>query len=62
VIGLLRTVAALVRKFPELLPLMRALVDAVAGSSSKAEALDKMRRAAIAAGMRTAFDRALPGA
>lgn len=60
-ISLLKDLAALVVKFPELLPLMRTLVDAIRGAGTREEKLDRMRRATLAAGMRTAFDKALPG-
>jgi hypothetical protein len=60
-LALLKEVASLVAKFPELIPLLRTLVQTIAGPGSKDEKLNRVRRATIAAGMRTAFDEALRG-
>lgn len=60
-IALLRAVAALVAGAPELIPLLRTLIDVIRSGATKDEKISRVRRATIAAGMRTAFDKALPG-
>ncbi len=60
-IALLAAVATLVREVPELIPLLRTLVDTLRGAGTKEEKLTKARRALFAAGARTALLEALPG-
>jgi hypothetical protein len=60
-IGLLKDVAALAASVPEIVPLLRNLITIIRSAGTKEEKLSKARRATVAAGMRTAFDKALPG-
>lgn len=60
-IGLLKDVAALVAAVPELVPLLRALIKAIAAPGTKEEKLTRAKRAAFASGAREALFEALPG-
>jgi hypothetical protein len=60
-LALLKDVAALVSAVPELVPLLRDLVDAIRRGTTKEEKLTLAKRAALAAGAREALFEALPG-
>lgn len=60
-IGLLKDIAALAVAVPELVPLLRSLVDAIKGGGTKEVKLTRARRAVVAAGGREALFEALPG-
>ena len=60
-IGLLKDIAALVVAVPELVPLLRSLVQTITSGGTKAEKLSRARRALLAAAGREALFEALPG-